>query len=250
MDPTTARLWAKAYGTDGVFHPLINHMVDVGTTAEAILQRAMPRALRERFERLGGVESLSAWCALHDLGKASPAFQAKRPDLAARVEQAGLPVGKPLVPQKAPHGLVTLWTLPALLRERGASAVGAGRIAEVLGAHHGLFAAPAQQLTQLWKLAGTGGWTQCRNELVDAVLRSFGADVPGSTLDFADAVLLAGLCSVADWIGSNTTWFPYSTDVDPGHYLVTARQQANQALDELYWTPSPACLPAIPSGPR
>lgn len=231
-------LWAKAGAAEGESHPLACHLLDVGATAEAMLARAVPPSVRERLGTLGRDVSLAAWCALHDLGKASPAFQAKRPDLAQHAEAHGLPVGRPANPDAAPHGLVTLWALPALLTERGARPQAARRLAAVLAAHHGLFPSNTQVLNAHWKLAGTGPWTGCRDKLVAEVLATLSAEVPHGDLRVDVAVLLAGLCSVADWVGSNTSWFPYEPDGDPAGfsgYLRAARDRAGHAITDLRW---------------
>lgn len=230
-----SRLWAKA-GPDG-FHPLLCHLLDVGATTEALLGGSVPRAVGQQLIGLSDRRSIAAWCALHDLGKASPAFQSKRPELAARIEEDGLRVGSPTTPEKGPHGLVTVWTLPELLVNRGAHRLGARQVAEIVGAHHGLFPTPNQQLTVLHSLAGTGEWSECRGALVGSVLAAFDAEVPRQPVSPAQGVLLAGLCSVADWIGSNATWFPYASTTVPNAYLTEARRHAAEALDELRWSP-------------
>src|SRR5262249_45322737 len=68
----------------------------------------------------------------------------------------------------------------------------------------------------------------------------------------ADTMLLAGLVSVADWIGSNSTFFMCEVN-DSRHpqainikaYFAKAKQRARQALDELQWLDWPA--PAEPA---
>jgi CRISPR-associated endonuclease/helicase Cas3 len=50
-------------------------------------------------------------------------------------------------------------------------------------------------------------------------------------------MFLAGLTSVADWIGSHKTLFPSATgQVNLSAYLRSASQKARKALDELGWT--------------
>jgi CRISPR-associated endonuclease/helicase Cas3 len=238
MRPSTSVLWAKAGArADGNYHPLVCHLLDVGVMAEAILEKAVPRSVRQRFRTIGDDRTLSAWCGLHDLGKASPAFQAKRSDLALKVEAEGLPVGQPVNPKAAPHGLVTLWTLPEVMTARGADTMGARRVAAVLGAHHGLFPTNTQTLNVHWSLAGKGPWSACRTQLVEKVMSLFEADEPRHDFDTAEAVLLAGLCSVADWMGSNIKWFPYAPSAgdDTDRYVVAAREQAATAIEELFW---------------
>lgn len=232
-----AHLWGKAADEDA-YHPLLCHLLDVGATAEAIVGALAP-TVRTDLESLADLGSLAAWCALHDLGKASPAFQAKRMDLAERLDEEGLKVGSALDAHRAPHGLVTLWTLPEVLRPYGGDPVGVRRLASVLAAHHGLFPTATQALAVHRSLAGTGDWTTCRAALAKHVLDAFGAAPPQKGITITDAVVLAGLCSVADWVGSNRSWFPYtpSTGVDARTYLAQARERAAAALDELYWRP-------------
>ena len=49
-------------------------------------------------------------------------------------------------------------------------------------------------------------------------------------------MFLAGLTSVADWIASNETYFPYKTDHKADEHLDYARGKAKQALKQLGWT--------------
>src|SRR5580692_532456 len=71
-------LWGK-WESPARYHPLLCHMLDVSAVAARLLANLSP-AVRIRFEELfGGAESMLSWtsflAALHDLGKASPAFQ-------------------------------------------------------------------------------------------------------------------------------------------------------------------------------
>ncbi|MBL1980971.1 CRISPR-associated endonuclease Cas3'', partial [Klebsiella pneumoniae] len=88
-------MWGKSdrERDDGAWHPLLHHMLDVAACAEAILERE-PRRTRELYARdLGYADYARArpWLlsliALHDLGKASPAFQALWGPGAARVRE-------------------------------------------------------------------------------------------------------------------------------------------------------------------
>jgi CRISPR-associated endonuclease/helicase Cas3 len=59
-------------------------------------------------------------------------------------------------------------------------------------------------------------------------------------VDLADEhpyfILLAGLTSVADWIGSSETFFPHANGVDPEEYVRWATERAEQAVCEMGWT--------------
>ena len=60
------------------------------------------------------------------------------------------------------------------------------------------------------------------------------------TLTGPDFMLLSGLTSFADWIGSNEDWFPFGSpeDCDDLHgWFQKRRVRANQALDSLRWEP-------------
>lgn len=53
-------------------------------------------------------------------------------------------------------------------------------------------------------------------------------------------MLLAGLTSFADWIGSNTEWFKFGTEADTDdlmQWFVASQEHAQYALDKLGWQP-------------
>ena len=235
----TRHLWGKAGEGSGDVHPLVCHLVDVGVVAEALLAHALPRSLVDRLTGSGGQPDLAAWCALHDLGKASPAFQAKRRDLAEAVQADGLVIGHLRSPERAPHGLVTRWTLPDLLVQKGGDSVGAEHVGDVVSAHHGRFPGTSQVLAPNRRLEGRAGWADVRHALVELVFDLFGAQPPRGPLGPGDAVLLAGLCSVADWIGSNLDWFPYApAGLDNlSTYADGARKAAAAVPRALLWEP-------------
>jgi CRISPR-associated endonuclease/helicase Cas3 len=70
-------------------------------------------------------------------------------------------------------------------------------------------------------------------------MATFGAGVPSHPFNAGNAVLLAGLCSVADWVGSNLEWFPYAPkgadDIDA--YVALARQRSVETRESLFWEP-------------
>jgi CRISPR-associated endonuclease/helicase Cas3 len=86
-------LWGKSNGGLGL--PLVAHLLDVAAAAWEILEREPPQTRALYAADLGlPVDPARRWvCALaglHDLGKASPAFQQRWAPGAARVRACGL----------------------------------------------------------------------------------------------------------------------------------------------------------------
>jgi len=73
-------LWAKL-GENEHYHPLICHLIDVAQVAQELWNKVLTDGIRDHFAALLAVRRdecgtlLSFWIGLHDLGKASPAFQ-------------------------------------------------------------------------------------------------------------------------------------------------------------------------------
>ncbi|WP_293911184.1 CRISPR-associated helicase Cas3' [Deinococcus sp.] len=241
-------LWAKSGqksahqpGAGSGWLPVLHHLLDVGACARAILGRE-PERTRAYLAGDFGTDVLTAlrWtcalAALHDLGKASPAFQRKAPDLAARV-WAELPEQDHR--EDTPHGLVTQKLLPGLLTARGWSPAVASGVAQALGCHHGF-----REATPRAPDRGTGPkWAAVHHELLALVLRGFGledAPPPPITTWSGEAFMrLAGLTSFADWIGSSFKLEAQPNPLafsDPAAYVNAALKQANTALDDIGWT--------------
>ncbi|MFS8523207.1 MAG: HD domain-containing protein, partial [Micromonosporaceae bacterium] len=86
-------LWAKTArdaSAPSRWHPLLAHMWDSAATADWLWDW-LPPSVRHLLGGDPGRELYRWLAALHDLGKASVAFQTKAPQLAAAVEAAGLP---------------------------------------------------------------------------------------------------------------------------------------------------------------
>ncbi|MGI8554187.1 MAG: CRISPR-associated helicase Cas3' [Dehalococcoidia bacterium] len=249
--------WAKLPRREDAsqgFHPLICHMIDVAAVAELMWDEVLSQAARKRLAATLGLEESAArgWitflAGLHDTGKCSPAF-ALRPGAAhlAHLYTDCRPNPGDGEPAKAPHGQVTALELrPILIQHFGVEARLAGVLATAVGGHHGIF--PTDQQIGFLKdqpdAVGEGCWQAERVAHVERLAELLGINgVPAPTrIDHAAALVLAGLVSVADWIGSMEEFFPYLV-TDPADlpsvgevYLGLARERAEQAMRELRWT--------------
>lgn len=243
MDQALAGLWAKTgKDEDARWHPLILHMLDVAASADAILARE-PESTRSRMAACLGMEWVDArpWLLLviacHDLGKACPGFQCKWLDM------TGLRT-TPSPNTEINHAFVSQIALTALLRDIGWPDELAELVADAVGCHHGTRASPItlNDLEGDRRAIGKDDWTQARRGLVEALLEVFKPiKIPTKqTLTGSDFMLLSGLTSFSDWIGSNEDWFSFGTlqdcdDLDG--WFQKRRVRAEQALDAIGWEP-------------
>ena len=239
--------WGKTRqdGDTWTWHPLVYHCLDVAACADAILARE-PESTRERVATIFGLdwENARAWLLLvvacHDLGKACPGFQAKWPNL---LPLSGLSV--PRSPNTAiNHAFVSQIALTELLQAKGWPDELAELVADAVGCHHGSRASPTtlNDLEGDQRAIGREDWAQGRRDLFEAWLEVFHpAKTPNKNkLDGPDFMLLSGLTSFADWIGSNEEWFSYGTprnDCNFREWFHQRRALADQALDAIRWEP-------------
>lgn len=252
MDKALAYLWAKtAKGDEAAWHPLILHMLDVAASAEAILNRE-PEATRRRMAAILGMEweEARAWILLviacHDLGKACPGFQCKWPEL---LVQTGLRL--PRSPNTGiNHAFVSRIALTEMLQERGWPGELVELVADAVGCHHGERASATTLRDLMGDRRAIGGddWSEARRGLLEALRDVLKPEkiLTKPTLSGPDFMLLSGLTSFADWIGSNEDWFPFGTREDCGDlqaWFSKRRAEADKALDAIGWEPRTALCP-------
>ncbi|MGH9839492.1 MAG: CRISPR-associated endonuclease Cas3'' [Blastocatellia bacterium] len=277
---TLIRFWAKTpKGKDKArfplaYHPLLCHLIDVAVVTLRMWDEVLSQAAKKRVTKALGLPmndvgialagKIIAWIAgLHDLGKASPPF-AWRGDNNETRRLLRLFIAPPFQYQgeqppqanQAPHGYVTAVTLPSLLCEFQTDKTLANQIGELIGGHHGIFASN-EDLNRLRKslkkngiYVGNSDWQKARQDLARylAELLDFNLDclksLPSQKFDNATVMLIAGLVSVADWIGSNTSYFHLKVKnavtadlsrLNAANYLRHAKKKARKALCELGW---------------
>lgn len=242
-------IWAKSGELCG--HGLLAHMLDVAAVADVILRRESMRTREWAAQAFGlPVDSapriLATICGLHDFGKAIPGFQTKWNDGQRADVVAGLCFSPAASLLAVRHDLATTELLRRELAGRFAGAAWISCITQVLGAHHGYFPRP-MELRNARPLFEDTGWGRARSQMLDAYLTALQpAELPnGEQIALPALAWLAGLVSVADWIGSNRDWFP------PGERAEIIRQHhamacelAERALDDIGW-PAFCPLPAL-----
>jgi len=242
-------LWAKS--GDPIGHGLLAHLLDVAAVAEAILRRESPQTQAWAATALGlPQERAPRWIAAtagqHDFGKAIPGFQFKWPAGQRADEASGL-VFKPAALDVHRHDLASAALLRRLLRTRFPDADWILAVTQALGAHHG-YMPNSPEINQAMPRNEGPRWAEARSEIFDAYQQTLepGAGPTVDDITLPTVAWLAGLTSVADWIGSNIDWFPPGERAETlaDHYA-KAGDLAEAALDAIGW---PRFQPLLAAG--
>jgi CRISPR-associated endonuclease/helicase Cas3 len=154
---------------------------------------------------------------LHDVGKVSPGFQVKcqswlvQNGLLDRAVREGWPT------RESDHAKISQFTIQQLL---GATSLYPW--AAAVGAHHGRIKGERVQVREVWE--------QERLRLAQELIGEFGT-LPVSPPGDSQIWLVAGLITVADWIGSDELLFPQDVAWD----MPERRGRARRALIEIKW---------------
>lgn len=275
-------VWAKSYraradrGNGALrWNPLLVHMLDVAASCGALWDGYLAAPVRARLaEAFGGGDPDTArlvlmfLAALHDLGKACPAFLRQLGEYhrhtdrdlqsawQAAAKAAGLPLpGNLTAAPYTRHEHLTAALLPRLFGCQCFRCSGAGpdnpdlhTVAYLLGGHHGhipnadtVTRAPTAARREIWDPVHRELFAQTA-ETLDAPV----AEIPGLLNLDRPSVLpaFAGLVVLSDWIGSSTEWFTFQPpDFSPAQYWPQACRAARTATEELRlhrWNPAPA----------
>lgn len=249
--PTT--FWGKL-SHDGEWHPLADHSADVAACLERLLAQPV---IRRRLARLGEqddlsevqVQRLSAIAAFHDVGKFNLGFQNKawpdRRPVAGHVGEAmalllsGYPEERRLCAAMRCELLESWFAEPGSLAELLAASI----------AHHGRPVAfhEGQPNADLWRAKGgldpIAGVQQLAADIEGWFPRAFQAEAGSDLLPAAHPFqhAFSGLVTLADWLGSDRRFFPFSERID-GSRMDVARLAARDALKHLGLDVAPAVL--------
>ncbi len=244
--PAHMLFWAKT-GSNGRTHPLLCHLIDVGQVALALWDNVLTDAFRNQIAAALGIAPAAAgrlfafWAACHDLGKASPNFQRKYKPAQPELEQAGF-VFPPLMGKTVCyHATISALLLPDLLVDETDLDIELARqVAQALGGHHGSW--PTADVRRLHRSQlGDQSWQPAQRALLRTLVDLF-APPAVTRLGRTEAecgavlVLLSGLTSVADWLGSMEDHFTFGTPYMTAEaYAPMAAQHALHALKTLGW---------------
>ena len=229
-------LWAKKEEKDGLMYwlPLTVHLEDTGKIMGLLWEHWMSEGQKRTIADDTDIGKQIAIFigAIHDIGKASPAFQLKKgfanskdldKELTEKLVRAGfIGIDSPDLlssPEKTPHGLageVILSVLSDRFKKEN-------DIGSIVGGHHGrpidnrsmisdtlssfkknLFQSENED-SDIYKK-----WVSVHTEILNNALKSSSfkrcEDIP--ILSQPAQAMLLGLLTMADWIASNTYFFP------------------------------------------
>ena len=229
-------LWAKKEEKDGLMYwlPLTVHLEDTGRIMgllwEHWLSEGQKRTIADDTDL--GKQIAIFIGSIHDIGKASPAFQLKKgfsnsKDLDKELIEKLLRVGfigidSPDLlssPEKTPHGLageVILSVLSDRFKKEN-------DIGSIVGGHHGRPIDNKSMISEVLKSYKKNlfqsenedsdiykRWLSMHTEILNNALKNSGfkrcEDIP--VLSQPAQAMLLGLLTMADWIASNTYFFP------------------------------------------
>jgi CRISPR-associated endonuclease/helicase Cas3 len=252
-------VWAKHdRSTDG-WVPLWRHMADSAAVAELLWDGWVPAQVQRLIadalpQGEADARRLVHWlAAVHDIGKATPAFACQVDSLADAMRVVGLkmPLRKQMPDRRlARHALAGQVLLKEWLIERhGWTGRATGQVTAIVGGHHGV---PPEHLDvqaisvhpELLRTPGSGGeWREVQWELLDACAAAYEVRERLSAwrqvkLSQPVQVLLNALVIVADWIASNGELFPYFPEEVPR----TEQERIEGAWEQLQLPPPWAAI--------
>ena len=237
------RLWAKREprgrkAKTRAYHALIYHLLDVAAVAYGLWDAGLGAGQKKWLMEMLGLDEAAArgmlalLAGLHDIGKATPAFQKKVPDLYAKLDDD---LHEPTYADD--HGIFSAVILRRWFIDKGLGKRQANQLAAVIGGHHGSWISNTEANEAKNKQVGNEKWQDLQNQLCDTLQEVLGAaeiSLPEEPQAFnVFAAFLSGFVSVCDWMGSNEHYFLYEDKtIRPQNYFQCARERAKVALSD------------------
>jgi CRISPR-associated endonuclease/helicase Cas3 len=238
-------------------------MLDAGEVARLIWREWLPEAVRTPIVTHTGSEvaseALLVWLSgVHDLGKATPGFQYKVVRLADRVRALGLTLPNPPPTRPEFHALMSQALLGRwLIESHGWNKTVALTYAIVPGGHHGT-PPNKNDLERLLKqpvldegLGGSPCWRGVQEELMQWASEWTGikAHLPhlaDQALPPTLQMLITGVVIMADWIASNSEYFP----LFPEDHALSATERAERGWTQVELPPAWEAVTELPPPDR
>ena len=243
-------VWAKYDKQTVSSHPLICHLIDSGNIFHYLWEKVLPSPTKQLFCHLFDRDPqetkrlVHLLVSLHDIGKASSAFQSLVPELRAKLENIGFPFPQKGLYSPQRHDLISAWWVQDSFLEMNISKKqDIDDIASVLGAHHGFFYSSSDlhsphRITNL----GSAEWIEFRYQiykmLVDLIKPPSNFTLQENFPQKQTAlVLLSGMVVVSDWLASDEKLFPYfiQNTISIAEYDQVSKKNALAALQKTGW---------------
>lgn len=240
----------------GEWLPLVVHLEHAQEVARLLWDRHVPGSIKAQLcadlniTDAQGRALVSWYAAIHDVGKASPAFARKAGSASVfdRMRDVGLVASRS--GERVRHETVGQLALRDWLIEKGVRPRVANTWACVVGGHHGRNPRDIDilQAETHPNDTGRGLWEQVRNEILEVMAAASGPELhleswTRQPLPVRAQTLITAIVIMADWIASNRNYFPYKDD------KLSPVARARVAFDELN-LPSPWAPPVPDPDPN
>ena len=245
--------WGKAQAAGDAaqaLHLLSFHCLDVAAVGRTYLKRSESLLTSCRMLLGCSEEAFLSWAAfllaLHDLGKFSEAFQSQRPDLMLTLQQRTPNSAKTYSER---HDSLGFWLWEdclvddGILTKIGIDGTRQARRGmkcwlQAATGHHGMPPKPTGNPDFFFCKEDKQAASNFVQQVAELLLTPEARKIPAITgADFEDLSKMlswwfAGVAVLADWLGSNTRYFPYEDQpINLPDYWARAQVQAHIALD-------------------
>ena len=261
LSPEVRSLWGKSdYGEQRSWLPLFVHMVDSAGVAGHLWDEWLPGSTRKMLARCLGrdrdfVRRFAVFlCAVHDIGKATPTFQAMPcgyslqgvdVSLCWKPRDAGLPFDPGSYSRDIRHPVAGQAVIERILSEaHGIRPIDAQCVSSIVGCHHGT--PPSSYAVQFARESSPTPmgfnheqWLAVQDELFSLALAlsdmTLGelVELVVSFIPAQVASVLSGLLIMCDWISSNADAFPLVSLGLPGNAWDYGMHDADRDTSQL-----------------
>ncbi|MBE2280441.1 MAG: CRISPR-associated helicase Cas3' [Ignavibacteriaceae bacterium] len=242
-------LWAKT--SENNYHPLVYHSLDIAATTEILIKKYFSPA-RKQFIKNYFLDSdyneieklLIYFAALHDIGKATPVFQAKNDFMKNLLEEGGYSFqGLISMPEDIRHNFLSEWWVRKNITKlipQEIDTESLSSITRAIGGHHGVFSKPdLRKKITLRQFGLNSNWEEGRESISNVLKEVLNMSSPphnnpicitGSKTVFT--YWFAGLITLADWIASMDEYFTFNSQIqDFCDYYQKSKEIAEKALN-------------------